>query len=58
MRIDFEDIENMHPDAGGGSVFYYNGTPFTGTITEYKNGILVGEISVIDSHTDGRVALY
>lgn len=58
MRIDFDNIEIMHPDAGGGSVYYYQGKPFTGTIVEFKDGVLVGEITVVDSHTKGRVASY
>ena len=58
MNINFDDIEIMSPDDGGGSVFYYNNLPFTGTILEYSNGVLVGEITVVDGSTNGRVALY
>ena len=58
MDIDINDIEIMNPDIGGGNVFWYQGQPFTGTIVEYKNNILVTEISVVDSHTHGRFALY
>jgi antitoxin component YwqK of YwqJK toxin-antitoxin module len=58
MNIDINDIEIMNPDEGGGSVYWYQGQPFTGTIVEYKNNILVAEISVVDSHTEGRVAFY
>lgn len=58
MIINFDDIELKAPDEGGGSVYFYNGQPFTGTIVEYFNGVLVGEITVINSHTQGRVALY
>ena len=58
MDIDINDIEIMNPDEGGGSVYWYQGQPFTGKIVEYKNNILVAEIIVIDSHTEGRVAFY
>ena len=58
MNININDIEIKHPDIGGGSVFWYQGQPFTGTIVEYKNNILVAEISVVNSHTEGRVAIY
>ena len=58
MIVEFDDIELMHPDAGGGNVYFYNGEPFTGTIVEHMNGVLVGEITVINSHTEGRVASY
>ena len=59
MRVNFDDIEIMHPDYGGGSVYYCQGKPFTGTIVEYhSDGNLIGEITVVDSHTDGRVAGY
>jgi antitoxin component YwqK of YwqJK toxin-antitoxin module len=59
MNINFDDIEIMHPDAGGGNVYYYQGQPFTGTIVEYNNlNVLVGEITVVNGHTRGRVASY
>ena len=59
MTVKYDDIEFMHPDAGGGSVYYYRGKPFTGLIVEYNsNGVLISEITVVDSHTWGRVAGY
>lgn len=58
MNINFDEIELKHPDIGGGNVYYYQGQPFTGTIIEYNNGIIVGEISVVGGHTQGRIALY
>lgn len=58
LRVDYDDIEFMHPDAGGGSVYYYNGKPFTGILVEYEGGKLIAEVTVILSHTAGRVASY
>jgi antitoxin component YwqK of YwqJK toxin-antitoxin module len=58
MNIEFNDIELKAPDAGGGNVYYNEGLPFTGTIVEHISGILIGEISVVDGHTQGRVASY
>ena len=58
MDVDINDIEIMNPDEGGGSVYWYQGQPFTGKIVEFKNNILIGEISVVNSHTEGRVAFY
>lgn len=58
MIVNFDEIELKSPDYGGGNVYYYQGQPFTGTIVEYKNNVLIGEISVIEGHTQGRVALY
>lgn len=58
MVVEFDEIEIMHPDAGGGNVYFYNGQPFSGTIVEHINGVLVGEITVINGSTQGRVASY
>ncbi len=58
MNVNFDDIEIMAPDYGGGSVYYHNNQPFTGTIVEYSNNILVGEITVVNGSTKGRVAIY
>lgn len=58
MVVEFDDIELKHPDAGGGNVYFYNGQPFSGTIVEHINGVLVGEITVINGSTQGRVASY
>ena len=58
MNVNFDDIEIMHPDAGGGNVYFYKRQPFSGTIVEHINGVLVGEITVINGSTQGRVASY
>ncbi|WP_414655116.1 toxin-antitoxin system YwqK family antitoxin, partial [Flavobacterium sp. UBA6135] len=58
MIVEFDDIELKHPDAGGGNVYFYNGQPFSGTIVEHTNGVLVGEISVVNGSTHGRVVSY
>lgn len=58
MNVEFDDIEIMHPDAGGGNVYFYNGQPFSGTIVEHINGVLVGETTVLNGSTQGRVASY
>jgi antitoxin component YwqK of YwqJK toxin-antitoxin module len=59
MRIKFEDIQLKHPDIGGGNVFYYLDLPFTGIVVEYdENNNLMSEISVVESHTHGRVASF
>lgn len=61
IRVNFNDdnIEIKHPDAGGGSVYYYLGVPFTGIIEEFHtNGNLIGEIEAKNGYTDGRIAQY
>ena len=58
MVVELDDIEIMHPDAGGGNVYFYDGQPFSGTIVEHINGVLVGEITIINGSTQGRVASY
>lgn len=59
MIVNFDDIEIMHPDYGGGNVYYYQGKPYSGIINEFhNNGNLAGEITVVNSHTQGRVAIY
>ncbi|OUL63706.1 toxin-antitoxin system YwqK family antitoxin [Flavobacterium sp. AJR] len=62
-RINFNDdnIEIKHPDAGGGTYYYYyyQGQPFTGILEEfYSNGNLIGEITVVNGHVDGRQTQY
>lgn len=59
--INFNDIniEVKHPDAGGGSTYYYQGQPFTGTIVEFHdNGNLIGETEIKNSYIDGRIRQY
>ncbi|AYN03385.1 MULTISPECIES: toxin-antitoxin system YwqK family antitoxin [unclassified Flavobacterium] len=61
IRINFNDdsIEIKHPDAGGGSTYFYQGVPFTGIIEEFhNNGNLIGEIEVKNGYTDGRIVHY
>lgn len=56
ITITWDEIELMHPDACDGSVFYYQGKPFTGLLVEYHaNGNLISEIEVFNSHTHGRI---
>jgi len=59
MNVDFDDIEIMGPDYGGGTIFYYNNHPFTGTIVEYdNNGILISEFVVLNGSKHGRNVFY
>lgn len=61
IRINFnnDSIEIKHPDAGGGAYYYYQGQPFTGVFEEfYSNGNLIGEITVVNGHVDGRQTQY
>lgn len=58
MVVDYDNIDLKGPDAGGGSVYFYKGQPFTGTVVEYIDGVLIGEVSVVNSHTQGRVTHY
>ncbi|MDR6546657.1 antitoxin component YwqK of YwqJK toxin-antitoxin module [Chryseobacterium rhizosphaerae] len=59
MTVDFNDIEILNTDAGGGNTYFYNNQPFTGLIVEYNNtGILIGEITVFNGSKKGRIALY
>ncbi|MPT32048.1 MAG: hypothetical protein E2600_10375 [Chryseobacterium sp.] len=57
MNVNFDDIEIIAPDYGGGTVFYYNNQPFTGKIVEYNN-ILIGEFEVVNGSKHGRTASY
>lgn len=52
------DVESAHPDAGGGLMWTYQGNYFTGMIEEYKNGILVGQIEVVDGRSEGWHRLF
>ena len=58
MTINFDEIDILNVDAGGGNIYHCQNQPFTGTIVEYKNNILAGEITVVNGSTQGRVALY
>lgn len=59
MIVNFDEIESMHPNAGGGSVFFFEDKPFTGLIVEYnEDDILVGEISVVNGNKEGKISLY
>lgn len=59
MNVNFDDIEIMGSDYGGGTVFYYNDKSFTGTINEYNdNGILISEFAVLNGSRHGRTATY
>lgn len=61
ITINFNDdkIEVKHPDSGGGMYYYYQGQPFTGIFEEfYANGNLIGEITVVDGHVNGRQTQY
>lgn len=57
-NVNIDDIEITNMDVGGGNVYYYNNLPFTGTIVEYNNGVLIGEISIVKGSKEGRIALY
>jgi antitoxin component YwqK of YwqJK toxin-antitoxin module len=59
MTINFDNIEIMAPDYGGGTVFYHNNSPFTGTIVEYDDkGVLISEFLVLNGSRHGRSASY
>lgn len=59
MIVNFDEIESMHPNAGGGSVFFFKDQPFTGLIVEFNDfGKIVGEISVVNGNKQGRITLY
>lgn len=59
MIVNFDDIEIMAPDYGGGTVFYHNNKPFTETIVEYNNNnVLIGEFEVLNGSKHGRTASY
>ena len=59
MIVNFDDIDILNVDDGGGNMYYYNNQLFTGTIVEYNsNGILIGEINVVNGSKQGRIALY
>lgn len=59
MIVNFDEIEINSIDYGGGNVYYYNNKPFSGVIVEYNSdGILIGEITVLNGSKHGRCALY
>lgn len=59
MIVNFDDIEVVNIDIGGGAIYHYQNQPFTGTIVEYNNvGILVGELTIVNGSVEGRTALY
>ncbi|MCC8408690.1 hypothetical protein LJ707_07100 [Mucilaginibacter sp. UR6-1] len=53
LRVAYEDLENKGFDAGGGEILYYQGQPFTGTIVQYIDGILVSEEEFENGHLGG-----
>lgn len=58
MTVNFDEIEILNTDGGGGNIYYYNNQPYTGLIVEYNNGVLIGEINVVNGSKKGRIALY
>lgn len=61
IRINFDDADLQYAgiDAGGGSMYDYQGQPFTGIIEEfYANGNLCGEIECKNGYTDGVQRAY
>jgi antitoxin component YwqK of YwqJK toxin-antitoxin module len=59
MKVNFDDIEIANIDAGGGAIYHYQNSPFTGTIVEYNNlGILVGELTIVNGSKKGRTVLF
>lgn len=56
--FDIEDLDVMHPDSGGGSVFYFEGTPVTGIIKDYKNGVTIAELEYHNGHAHGHQKYY
>lgn len=58
LRVTYEELENRGFDAGGGEILYYRGNPFTGTIVEYRNGVLIGEQEFEDGHLGGAQRSY
>jgi len=53
LRVTWDDVEHMHPDAGGGIMLNYEGEPLTGIVEEFINGILIGESEFTDGHHGG-----
>jgi len=58
IRVTYEELENRGFDAGGGEILYYQGQPFTGTIVEYRNNVLIGEEEFTDGHVGGTQRTY
>ena len=58
MNVNFDDIEINNFDAGGGAEYYYNNEPFTGTIVEYNDSVLIAEFTILNGSKHGKTALY
>ena len=54
MRVNFDDLDQVDQDAGGGNVYHYQGVPFTG-IAEiyYPNQQLEAEFEIVDGSENG-----
>lgn len=59
MRVNFDEIDVLNTDIYGSNIFYRGNEIFTGTIVEYNNeGVIIGELTVVNGTINGRVALY
>lgn len=58
LNVSFDDVVIEGVDAGGGVTYFYKGSPLTGNIQEFIDGILVGESEYTDGHAGGVQRLY
>jgi len=53
LRVEYEDLDVVGYDAGGGEIIEYQGQSFTGTIVQFIDGILIGEEEFSNGHKGG-----
>jgi len=58
IRKNSNELELWYFDGGGVPVYRYNGTPFTGIVEEYDNGILYAEDEYINGFQEGWMRIY
>lgn len=58
VNIDDPELEQNEFDAGGGEMWKYKGSYFTGMVVIYKNGVLTDEIEVQNGRTEGVQRTY
>jgi antitoxin component YwqK of YwqJK toxin-antitoxin module len=58
LRVEYDDLEIVGIDAGGGEIMNYQGILFSGIIEEKLNGVLVSEEEFTNGHRGGVQKLY
>lgn len=58
LRVQYEELDLVGFDAGGGEMLEYRGQPFTGIIEEFFNGVVISEEEFTDGHLGGIQRTY